>query len=147
MKNRSFLLPSAIDQPSVLVVEDKVDEQLILHYILRQQLQGVLPVGATSGQQALTYLRNCYTHQHTLPGLILLDLYLPRRDDGWKLLRKLRAHPTYHSIPVVIISASTDTNDQEQSYHWGAALFITKPIRPQAWQEILRILPHQMPIS
>ncbi|GAB3248485.1 response regulator [Larkinella harenae] len=141
METLTGLQPIIQDCVSILIIEDKLDDQLILHYLLRQQIKDVLPVGATSIQQAWTYLKNCRARQQNLPSLILLDLYMPHRDNGWKLLRKLRAHAVYQSIPVVIVSASTDSDDIERSYHWGANCYLTKPICMKDWQEVLLTLP------
>ncbi|RRB04470.1 response regulator [Larkinella rosea] len=129
------------DPISILVVEDNLNDQLILHYLLRKQIPGVLPVGATSVEQAITCLTNCHTQRFPLPVLILLDLYLPRRDDGWKLLRQLRAHPIYQHIPVVMVSSSTDLHDIEQSYSWGACKYMIKPVTLEEWEEMLQSIP------
>ncbi|GAB3914804.1 response regulator [Larkinella knui] len=140
MKNLSNIQLVATDYSnefSVLVVEDNLNHQLILHYLLRQQIKGVLPVGATSASQALAYLRNCHAQNTRMPAMILIDLYLPNRGDGWKLLRKIRSHARYRSIPVVIVSASAELSDIEQSYHFGANSYIVKPLTMEGWQDIL----------
>ncbi|GAB3925921.1 response regulator [Larkinella terrae] len=142
MKIPAGLQPFVIEHLDIiLVVEDNLDDQLILHYLLRKQIPGILPVGATSVEQAFTYLTNCHTQHFALPSLILLDLYLPDPGDGWKLLRQLRNHPVYQNIPVVIVSSSTDLNDIEQSYQCGACSYLIKPITLEGWEQMLQSIP------
>ncbi|MFD1144733.1 response regulator [Larkinella insperata] len=151
MKNRADSLQStptySIDFESILVVENNLNDHLLLHYLLRQHLQEVVPVGATSTQQALTYLDNCYAQQKSLPILILLDLYLPRRADGWKLLRKLRSNPLYRSIPIAVFSSSTNLQDAEQLYAWGVTSYIKKPVSLEGWQKILPVIPSMLNVG
>ncbi|MGV3557327.1 response regulator [Larkinella arboricola] len=151
MKNEACSFQStaaySINFESILVVEDNLNDHLLLHYLLRQHLQEVVPVGATSAAQAMTYLNNCYAQQNPLPILILLDLYLPRRADGWKLLRQIRSNPIYRSIPIAIFSNSTDLNDAEQAYARGAASYIKKPVSLEGWQNILPGIPRLLKVG
>jgi CheY-like chemotaxis protein len=61
------------------------------------------------------------------PDIIILDVMLPGTD-GWELLMQIRANPTTRPIPVIVCSV---VKGEELALSLGAALFITKPIRPQ----------------
>ena len=140
MEQNDTLLASNYQQASVLVVEDNVDEHLIMQYLLRQHLEEVLPIGATTAIQALTYLDNCRSMHLPLPSLILLDLYLPQPEQGWWLLQQIRCHAKYQSLPVIIISRSINQWDVEQSYRCGANSYIPKPQSPEGWTRYFQTL-------
>jgi len=127
-------------QASVLVVEDNIDEHLIMQYLLRQHFKEILPIGATTANQALAYLENCQATDSPLPSLILLDLYLPKPEQGWWLLQQIRHDAKYQSLPVVVISRSTNRGDVEQSYRWGANSYIPKPQNPEGWVRYFQTL-------
>jgi DNA-binding response OmpR family regulator len=61
------------------------------------------------------------------PGLILLDLNMPRKD-GREALREMKAHPELRRIPVVVLTTSRAEEDVVRSYDLGASSFITKPV-------------------
>ncbi len=58
--------------------------------------------------------------------LILLDINMPR-SDGFETLKKIRAHPEYKDIPVVMLSASDDEADMFESFELGSDGYIVKP--------------------
>jgi CheY-like chemotaxis protein len=138
------LLAHHFRQLSVLVIEDNIDEHIIMHCLLRQYWQEVLPVGATTAKQALAYLRNCLANQQPLPDLILLDLYLPERDDCRQFLQRIRSQPIFKGLPVVILSRSRAEEDIEQSYRWGASFYLSKPANLDGWEEQFRHLRHYL---
>jgi DNA-binding response OmpR family regulator len=61
------------------------------------------------------------------PGLILLDLKLPRID-GLTMLQNLKNHPLFQRIPVVILSTSAHRVDRQQAYRYGAHAYLQKPV-------------------
>ena len=63
------------------------------------------------------------------PDLILLDVMMPEMD-GYEVLRHLHANPTTNAIPVIFVTASDSSDDEEQGLTLGAVDYITKPIRP-----------------
>jgi CheY-like chemotaxis protein len=62
-----------------------------------------------------------------LPGLILLDLNMPRMD-GREALREIKADPRLRSIPVVVLTTSKAEEDIVRAYDLGVNSFITKPV-------------------
>ncbi|WP_245776934.1 response regulator [Spirosoma endophyticum] len=64
---------------------------------------------------------------------MLQEVYLPRRDDGWALLKTLKTHPVYQPIPVIVLSQSADIADIQMAYELAAASYITKPATFHQW--------------
>ena len=62
----------------------------------------------------------------TEPDLILLDLKLPRKS-GFEVLEWIKKHPAHHTIPVVILSSSKQTQDLKTAYELGANSYLVKP--------------------
>ena len=82
------------------------------------------------GRDLLDYLTrtNGYTSQNApTPGLILLDLNMPRMD-GREALTAIKADPRLRAIPVVILTTSEADEDIVSSYELGASSYIPKPV-------------------
>lgn len=121
---------------SLLVVEDNEDHWQLIRMGLEKALPEVEPVWAANGDQALTHLNGCLLRGNDLPKLILLDLYLPKREDGWHLLEELKeSGSSFRQIPVVILSYSCTPEDITASYLYGSTSYVTKPTDRQAWIE------------
>ncbi len=73
------------------------------------------------------------------PGLILLDLNMPRLD-GRQALERIKADPSLRRIPVVVLTTSKAEEDILRSYDLGAASFITKPVTFASLVEVVRTL-------
>lgn len=125
--------PDNFRRASILIIEDNEDQWLIVRSTLQKNLAEVRPVWVRDAQQTITYLTDCLTDTPLLPKLILLDLYLPEREDGWQLLQQLKEHPVLQRIPVVIFSNSNDRADRTKAYDQGATSFIQKPMDYEQW--------------
>jgi CheY-like chemotaxis protein len=80
------------------------------------------------GAQLLAFLRQEGPyHQAPRPGLILLDLNMPKKD-GREALAEIKADPALRSIPVVVLTTSKAEEDIFRTYDQGAASFVTKPV-------------------
>lgn len=73
------------------------------------------------------------------PGLILLDLNMPRKD-GREALKEIKAHPDLRSIPVVVMTTSKAEEDILCTYDLGVNSFITKPVTFEGLVDVLKIL-------
>jgi CheY-like chemotaxis protein len=73
------------------------------------------------------------------PGLILLDLNMPRKD-GREALREIKADPTLRRIPVVVMTTSQAEEDIYRSYDLGANSFVTKPVTFDRLVELMKAL-------
>lgn len=95
------------------------------------------------GQELMEYLRKegkyANVENHTLPGLILLDLNMPRKD-GREALKEIKSHPDFRKIPVVILTTSRAHQDIVRTYDLGVNCFITKPVSFNELIEVTRTL-------
>lgn len=111
---------------TILVVEDNDDQWFITNRILRHTLPDTDAVRTSDASETLSYLMTCSPNHRPLPALILLDLYLPDRKDGWALLEALKLHHTFRRLPVVILSSSDNPEDIEQSYYLRSSSYLMK---------------------
>jgi len=122
----------------ILLVEDSpADVELTLRAFKRRKLSNPVAV-ARDGEEALDYIhrRGAFGAGAPVPGLILLDLRLPKID-GLEVLRQLKAHPVYRNIPVVVLTTSGEDRDVARSYELGAASYIVKPVEFEKFQEVV----------
>lgn len=111
---------------SILLVEDNpVDVDLTLRAFKKQKSANNIVV-ARDGEQALQQIE-LWDKGAPVPSVILLDIKLPKVD-GLEVLKTLKLHPVYHTIPVVILTSSGDDRDISQAYKLGANSYIIKPV-------------------
>ena len=115
----------------ILIAEDDDDQyeltsSALSEYRLSNQLRRVV-----DGEELMNYLlRREEYHNEQLypwPGLILLDLNMPKKD-GRETLKEIKSHPQLRTIPVVVLTVSKDEEDVRRMYDLGANSFITKPL-------------------
>ncbi len=117
--------PQSVD---ILLVEDNPDHvELILRALRDNNLLNQVHV-VTNGEEALDFLyqRGKYSDAPR-PGLILLDIKLPRVD-GIEVLRRIKADPELRSMPVVMLTTSAGEQEIVESYSCGANSYIVKPL-------------------
>jgi len=91
------------------------------------------------GVQLMDYLRGrgeYQNHRNPMPGLILLDLNMPKKD-GREALKEIKSDPTLRRIPVIILTTSRSDEEIVKTYLAGANCFITKPVD---FQELLEVV-------
>jgi putative two-component system response regulator len=110
-----------LDRPIVLVVDDTPDNLKLLSELLKDRYR--LKV-ANGGERALAIARS-----ESPPDLILLDIMMPGMD-GYEVCRRLKQEASTRDIPVIFLTAKTDTADEEMGLELGAVDYITKPISP-----------------
>jgi CheY-like chemotaxis protein len=119
-----------IDLPSILLVEDNVDDyDATVRSFKAAHLDNPIQ-WCKSGQDALNYLKREGKYAGvpaTRPALILLDLNMPGID-GRKMLSILKQDPALRKIPVLVLTTSSDEKDIEQCYEIGASTYIQKPV-------------------
>jgi len=74
-----------------------------------------------------------------LPGLILLDLNMPRKD-GREALKEIKAHPDLRRIPIVVLTTSKAEEDILRSYDLGVNSYVTKPVTFKSLVELIKVL-------
>lgn len=117
----------------ILIIEDSADQRVLIRYALQQSIAEVEPICVESAEEAIAYLDDCVAKQLELPRLVLLDLYLPDSEQGWKVLRQLKECPARQSMPVVVLSVSNAEEDVQRAYDMGANSYITKPLEYEQW--------------
>ncbi|MBJ6979237.1 MULTISPECIES: response regulator [unclassified Luteimonas] len=115
----------------ILLVEDNPDDVELTRIAFAQaQIANPLHV-VDNGVEALDYLfgRGQWAGQvrHDAPALVLLDLNMPRMD-GREVLQAIRADSDTRSLPVVVMTTSTEPFDVEACYSLGANSYIRKPV-------------------
>lgn len=116
---------------SVLLVEDDEDDvRLTQRAFIKGKIMNKLYV-VNDGEEAMDFLehRGRYTDPQNAPepGVILLDLNMPRMD-GREVLKEIKSSEKLRHIPVVILTTSSQENDVCNCYEYGANTFITKPV-------------------
>jgi CheY-like chemotaxis protein len=117
----------------ILVIEDNADHWLIIRSALAQCFPEVEPLWMNHPSQARSYLARQAEEATRLPRLILLDLYLPTREEGLALLEFIKTHPLYRKLPVVVLSASQAREDITAVYALSVASYMTKPGSYHEW--------------
>ncbi len=129
-----------IDLVTILLVEDNpMDVELTVRAFKHNKMSNPVKI-ARDGQEALDYInrRNEFADPHAspVPGLVLLDIRLPRVS-GLEVLRELKAHPVYRQVPVVMLTTSRDDGDITTSYALGANSYIVKPVDFDKFLEVV----------
>ena len=117
----------------ILIIEDNADQWLIIRSVLAQSFPEVEPIWVNNVVQATRYLEVNAADAAKLPRLVLLDLYLPRREDGLSLLEFINGCLFYRKPPVVILSSSKDDDDITAVYAHNVASYIVKPGSYHEW--------------
>lgn len=115
----------------ILMADDDADDRLLASDALAEaRLNNELRF-VEDGEELMDYLnrrgRWSAPGAAPRPGLILLDLNMPRKD-GREALREIKAHPELRRIPVVVLTTSRTEEDVLRSYDLGASSFISKPV-------------------
>ena len=116
---------------AILLVDDNPTNLQLLFETLDGR--GFKLLVAKDGNSALAIARK------VRPNLILLDIMMPEID-GYEVCRQLKADPALAEIPVIFLSALTDTKDKVQGLDMGAVDYITKPFQPD--EVIARVNTH-----
>ena len=110
------------NKKKILLVDDEQD----MVYAVKMQLEadGFQVLTAKDGQEGLDKARK------ENPGLIILDLMLPKID-GYKVCRMLKFDEKYKKIPIIIYTARAQAVDEKLGYEVGADAYMTKPFDPK----------------
>jgi CheY-like chemotaxis protein len=127
----------------ILMAEDDKDDRLLAQEAMLESRVLNELYFVEDGVQLLNYLhgKGDYSDrtQYPIPGLILLDLNMPKMD-GREALAKMKADKNLRRIPVVILTTSKAEEDMVKGYDLGAASYITKPVTFDALVELMRVL-------
>jgi CheY-like chemotaxis protein len=125
---------------TILLADDDEDDRLITqHAFARHHLANDLRF-VVDGEDLMDFLhRRGKYGQAPRPGLILLDLNMPKKD-GREALKEIKADPSLRKIPVVILTTSGEEEDILKTYDLGANSYIRKPVGFEALVKIIDTL-------
>ncbi len=127
----------------VLLVEDNDDHAELLKRTLREASDQVRIVHARDGEAALDYLglssASAGRERNETPGLVLLDLRLPRID-GLDVLRRIKEVQSLRPVPVVVLTTSSAPSDIARAYHLHANSYLAKPVSFDHFSRLMRAL-------
>lgn len=128
---------------TILMADDDPDDRLMTREAFEEARLGNDLRFVEDGEELMDYLlrRGPYTEPKTSPqpGLILLDLNMPKKD-GREALQEIKADPLLRRIPVVVLTTSRAEEDILRTYDLGVSSFISKPVSFAGLTDIMKAL-------
>lgn len=124
----------------ILVADDDADDRMLIEEAFDESETGNEIEFVKDGEELLEYLRCEGAFKDRSPerdpGIILLDLNMPRKD-GRVALKEIKEDPKLRQIPVIVLTTSGADEDIVQTYQLGVSSFITKP---KSFEELLNLV-------
>lgn len=115
---------------TLLLADDDPDDRLLVEDALEEGRSSFSLRSVEDGEELVDYLRRrgryADPNDSPRPGLILLDLKMPRKS-GHEALREIKGDPDLSQIPVVVLTTSKAEEDVARAYESGANSFVVKP--------------------
>lgn len=128
---------------SILVADDDADDRLLIKEAFEENRIANDINFVEDGEQLMGFLRREGEYSHLennpYPGLVLLDLNMPRKD-GREALAEMKADPNLCRVPVVVLTTSKEEEDIVRTYGLGVSSFITKPVTFDDLVTLTRVL-------
>jgi CheY-like chemotaxis protein len=128
---------------TILMADDDADDRMMTKEAFEESFLANDLRFVGDGVELMDYLkrRNQYAHPDSSPrpGLILLDLNMPKKD-GREALDEIKNDPNLMSIPVVVLTTSKEEEDIQRSYQLHVNSYITKPVTFQALVAVVQAL-------
>ena len=128
---------------TILMADDDADDRRLTRDALEDSRLANDLHFVENGEELLAYLRHegkyADAEKAPRPGLILLDLNMPRKD-GREALKEIKADPTLRRIPVVVLTTSKAEEDILRSYDLGVNSYVTKPVTFKSLVELVKEL-------
>lgn len=131
------------DSIPILVADDDIEDcEMIREALQESRILNKIEF-VHDGEAVLEHLhlkwKESVGDENFLPGLILLDLNMPKMD-GREVLKEISKHPQFHYIPIIVLTTSQAEEDIARSYNLGANSFITKPVEFEGLVQVMRDL-------
>jgi len=128
---------------TILMADDDDDDRMLAQDALTESRVLNRLFCVENGAELIQYLEGegqyADRELYPMPGLILLDLNMPKKD-GREALQEIKANPKTRRIPVVILTTSKAEEDKLRGYDLGAASYITKPVTFSALVDLMQTL-------
>lgn len=128
---------------TILLADDDADDRMLARDALDESRLANDLRFVENGEELLDYLyrRGKFSDPASSPrpGLILLDLNMPRKD-GREALKEIKADPGLRSIPVVVLTTSKAEEDIYRTYDLGVNSFVTKPVTFDQLVQVMRVI-------
>ncbi len=139
----TLALPPKVTAP-MLIVEDSNEDFETVCRLLRRSAIAVPIFRCVNGEEALEFLYHTGVYRESSaprPGMIMLDLNLPRTD-GRQVLHQIKQDEALKTIPVVVFTTSNNPKDVEDCYRYGVNSYIIKPIDFAQLKQDIQTLVH-----
>ena len=123
-----------------LVDDDTDDLEIMREALVLNSYKGPVKT-AVNGLQFLKDLQRSAVQEK--PGVVLLDLNMPLKD-GFAVLEEIRRDPSLHSIPVIVVTASSNEKDEIRCFELGCRVFFRKPHQMQGYHIIVTMIKQLM---
>jgi chemosensory pili system protein ChpA (sensor histidine kinase/response regulator) len=130
---RSARVHASTDVLDILIVDDSVSVRRVLSNTIKSA--GWNPVTARDGVEALEIIQGAAK----APDVILLDIEMPRMD-GYELTSTLRGHPSYASIPIVMLTSRAGNVHRQKAFDLGVSDYLVKPYQSEVLLDAIRRL-------
>lgn len=128
---------------SIVLADDDPDDRKLTQDAFSENRLANEFHAVEDGEELMDYLLRRGQYQSMqgdpLPGLILLDLNMPRKD-GREALKEIKAHPDLRRIPIVVLTTSKAEEDILRSYDLGVNSYVTKPVTFKSLVELIKVL-------
>jgi CheY-like chemotaxis protein len=125
------MTPKEIKSITILIADDDADDRQMTKEALEENYLLNDLRFVSDGEELMHYLRRLGKYEDPSssprPGLILLDLNMPKKD-GREALREIKTDPNLKSIPVIVLTTSRAETDILKTYNLGVNCFISKPV-------------------
>jgi CheY-like chemotaxis protein len=126
----------------LLADDDPDDRKLTQDAFAENRLANILHC-VEDGEELMDYLHRRGQYDklrgQALPGLILLDLNMPRKD-GREALKEIKADPELRRIPIVVLTTSKAEEDIVRTYDLGVNSYVSKPVTFKSLVELIKVL-------
>ena len=130
------------NKPILLVEDDQIDMMMVMRALKEIHVTNPV-VHLENGEDALNYLRN---EKSEKPCLILLDLNMPIMN-GIEFLQAVKDDEQLRRVPIVVLTTSVEQQDKLNSFNFGVAGYMAKPVNYQQFVEVMRSIDAYWTIS
>ncbi len=120
------------EKPILLVEDDEIDIMTVKRAVKTLKVTNPLHLAA-NGEEALEYLEE---NAHTLPGIIILDINMPRMN-GIEFLNIIKKDPRFLRIPVIVLTTSKEHQDRYETFNLNVAGYMVKPV---IFEEFVKVI-------